>query len=93
MQGAMDRTHCRHQFVVRTPMREELKAHLEKANILCGILYPVPRGPSAYSFFLSALSISFAFGAKRNICSRTRHGYCEQSAHVLTNFWVAHFLI
>lgn len=36
------RTHCWHQFVVRTPKREELRAHLEKQGILCGVLYPVP---------------------------------------------------
>lgn len=39
---AEGRVHCWHQFVVRTPRREELKAHLEKKNILCGVLYPVP---------------------------------------------------
>lgn len=39
---AEGRTHCWHQFVVRTPRREELKAHLEKRHILCGVLYPVP---------------------------------------------------
>lgn len=36
------RTHTWHQFVVRTPRRDELKAYLEKKDILCGILYPVP---------------------------------------------------
>ena len=36
------RTHTWHQFVVRTPRRDELKAHLEKKDILCGVLYPVP---------------------------------------------------
>jgi aminotransferase EvaB len=36
------RTHCWHQFVVRTPRREELRMHLEKSHILCGVLYPVP---------------------------------------------------
>ena len=35
-------THTWHQFVVRTPRREELKAQLESKNIFCGILYPVP---------------------------------------------------
>jgi dTDP-4-amino-4,6-dideoxygalactose transaminase len=36
------RSHTWHQFVVRTPQRDELKLHLEKKDILCGILYPVP---------------------------------------------------
>ena len=35
-------THTWHQFVVRTPRREELKVQLESKNIFCGILYPVP---------------------------------------------------
>jgi dTDP-4-amino-4,6-dideoxygalactose transaminase len=39
---AEGRTHCWHQFVVRTPRREELRIHLEKRHILCGVLYPVP---------------------------------------------------
>lgn len=39
---AEGRTHCWHQFVVRTPKRDELRAHLEKQGILCGVLYPVP---------------------------------------------------
>ena len=39
---AAGRTHCWHQFVVRTTRREELKAHLDKKGIRCGILYPVP---------------------------------------------------
>lgn len=39
---AEGRTHCWHQFVVRTERRDELKAQLEKRNIVCGILYPMP---------------------------------------------------
>src|SRR6185436_11846053 len=31
-----------HQFVVRHPAREELRAHLERAGIAAGVLYPVP---------------------------------------------------
>ena len=31
-----------HQFVVRTPRRDELKARLEHQGVLCGVLYPVP---------------------------------------------------
>lgn len=52
---AEGRTHCWHQFVVRTPRRDELKTHLEKANILCGILYPVPihRQPAYHDATLS----------------------------------------
>lgn len=40
--AAEGRTHCWHQFVVRTPRREELRVHLEKRGVLCGVLYPVP---------------------------------------------------
>ncbi|MDI1319407.1 MAG: DegT/DnrJ/EryC1/StrS family aminotransferase [bacterium] len=36
------RTHTWHQFVVRTPKRDELRAHLEKKDIFCGVLYPMP---------------------------------------------------
>jgi dTDP-4-amino-4,6-dideoxygalactose transaminase len=39
---AAGRTHVWHQFVVRTPVRDALKAHLEQQGIVCGILYPVP---------------------------------------------------
>ncbi|HEY4247878.1 MAG TPA: DegT/DnrJ/EryC1/StrS family aminotransferase [Lacunisphaera sp.] len=39
---AEGRTHCWHQFVVRTERRDELKAQLEKRNIVCGVLYPMP---------------------------------------------------
>ncbi len=31
-----------HQFVVRTPGRDALRAHLEAQGIHCGVLYPVP---------------------------------------------------
>jgi len=52
---AEGRTHCWHQFVVRTNRRDELKAHLEKRGILCGILYPVPvhRQPAYHDAALS----------------------------------------
>ena len=52
---AEGRTHCWHQFVVRTPRRDELKAHLEKLGIHCGILYPVPihRQPAYHDATLS----------------------------------------
>jgi len=36
------RVSCWHQFVVRTPRRDDLKAQLEKKHILCGVLYPTP---------------------------------------------------
>lgn len=39
---APGRVHCWHQFVVRSPRREELRAHMEKKHVLCGVLYPVP---------------------------------------------------
>lgn len=50
-----DCTHCWHQFVVRTPRREELRQHLEKREILCGVLYPVPihRQPAYHDATLS----------------------------------------
>ena len=52
---AEGRTHCWHQFVVRTPKRDELKAHLETKGIVCGILYPVPvhRQPAYHDAALS----------------------------------------
>jgi aminotransferase EvaB len=52
---ARGRLSCWHQFVVRTPRREELKAHLEKRHILCGVLYPVPvhRQPAYHNAALS----------------------------------------
>ena len=52
---AEGRTHCWHQFVVRTPRRDELRAHLEKRGILCGVLYPVPvhRQPAYHDAALS----------------------------------------
>ena len=52
---APDRGHCWHQFVVRTPRREELRAHLDKKDILCGVLYPVPihRQPAYHDAALS----------------------------------------
>lgn len=36
------RTHVWHQFVVRTPRREALRAALEAQGVFCGVLYPVP---------------------------------------------------
>lgn len=39
---AEGRTHTWHQFVVRTPRRDELQAHLAKEDIICGVLYPMP---------------------------------------------------
>ncbi len=52
---AEGRTHCWHQFVVRTNRRDELKTFLEKRNILCGVLYPVPvhRQPAYHDAALS----------------------------------------
>ncbi|MBI3884780.1 MAG: DegT/DnrJ/EryC1/StrS family aminotransferase [Opitutae bacterium] len=39
---AAGRTHTWHQFVVRTPRRDELRAHLEQQGVFAGVLYPVP---------------------------------------------------
>lgn len=52
---AEGRTHCWHQFVVRTPRRDDLRAHLEKRGILCGVLYPEPihRQPAYHDATLS----------------------------------------
>ncbi len=52
---AEGRTHCWHQFVVRTLRRDELRAHLEKKDIWCGVLYPVPihRQPAYHDASLS----------------------------------------
>jgi dTDP-4-amino-4,6-dideoxygalactose transaminase len=49
------RTHTWHQFVVRTPRRDELQAHLAKQDIICGVLYPVPvhRQPAYHHATLS----------------------------------------
>ena len=50
-----DRTHTWHQFVVRTPKRDALQAHLGKHDILCGVLYPMPihRQPAYHDATLS----------------------------------------
>lgn len=52
---AEGRTHVWHQFVVRTPRRDELQAHLAKKDIVCGVLYPVPihRQPAYHDASLS----------------------------------------
>ncbi|MBI2498379.1 MAG: DegT/DnrJ/EryC1/StrS family aminotransferase [Opitutae bacterium] len=52
---AEGRTHTWHQFVVRTPKRDELQAHLAKKDIVCGVLYPVPihRQPAYHDATLS----------------------------------------
>jgi len=39
---ARGRTHVWHQFVVRAPGRDELRAHLERQGILTSVHYPVP---------------------------------------------------
>ena len=39
---APGRTHVWHQYVVRHPRRDELKARLEAQGVMCGILYPTP---------------------------------------------------
>ena len=35
-------THVFHQFTVRSPKREALRAYLHERGIACGVLYPVP---------------------------------------------------
>lgn len=69
---AEGRTHCWHQFVVRTNRREELKAYLEKRNILCGVLYPVPvhRQPAYHD---AALSLPYTEEACAQVLSLPLH--------------------
>jgi dTDP-4-amino-4,6-dideoxygalactose transaminase len=52
---AEGRTHTWHQFVVRTPKRDELQSHLAKKDIVCGVLYPMPihRQPAYHDATLS----------------------------------------
>ena len=52
---AEGRTHGWHQFVVRTPKRDELQAHLAKKDIICGVLYPmaIHRQPAYHDASLS----------------------------------------
>ncbi len=52
---AEGRTHTWHQFVVRTPRRDDLQAFLAKKDILCGVLYPTPihRQPAYHDATLS----------------------------------------
>jgi aminotransferase EvaB len=52
---AAGRTHTWHQFVVRSPKRDALQAHLAKQDILCGVLYPMPihRQPAYHDASLS----------------------------------------
>lgn len=52
---AEGRTHTWHQFVVRTPKRDELQAQLAKKDIICGVLYPMPihRQPAYHDASLS----------------------------------------
>ena len=37
-----DRAHVWHQYAVRSPQRDALRAALEKDGVHCGVLYPVP---------------------------------------------------
>lgn len=39
---AAGRRHVWHQYVVRHPKRDELRAKLEAQGVICGVLYPVP---------------------------------------------------
>ena len=34
-------THIYHQYIIRTPRRDELAAHLKNKEIACGIYYPL----------------------------------------------------
>jgi dTDP-4-amino-4,6-dideoxygalactose transaminase len=70
---APGRTHVWHQFVVRTPRRDELKARLEQQGVLCGILYPVPvhRQPA---FHLAELSLPETERACAEVLCLPLHG-------------------
>ncbi len=48
-------THTWHQFVIRTPRRDELQVHMAKKDIVCGVLYPMPihRQPAYHDASLS----------------------------------------
>lgn len=39
---APGRTHVWHQYVVRHPQRDPVKARLEAQGVICGVLYPMP---------------------------------------------------
>lgn len=61
-----------HQFVVRTPQRDSLRDALQRRNILCGVLYPVPvyRQPA---FADSALSLPETERACAEVLSLPAH--------------------
>jgi aminotransferase EvaB len=65
------RTHTWHQFVVRTPRRDDLKAHLERKAILSGVLYPVPIHQQAA--YAQALSLPITERACHEVLSLPLH--------------------
>lgn len=66
------RVHTWHQFAVRTPARDVLKAHLESQGIHCGVLYPVPvHQQPAYR---QAISLPETERACREVLSLPLHG-------------------
>lgn len=68
---APERKHTWHQFVIRTPRRDALKAALEKADIHCGVLYPVPvyRQPA----YAQSISLPRTDGACAEVLSLPLH--------------------
>lgn len=80
---AEGRIHTWHQFVVRTPRRDELKEHLAKFGIMGGVLYPVPvhRQPA----YAQAVSLPHTERACAEVFSLPLHPglTTEGAAHVV----------
>ena len=73
--GDPTRTHVYHQYVVRTPRRDALRAHLAAREIETGIHYPVPihRQPAWLRAFGETPSLPRAEQAAREMLSLPMH--------------------
>lgn len=69
------RTHVYHQYVLRTPRREPLRAWLDARDVETGIHYPVPihRQPAWRSVFGDAPALPHAEQAAREVLSLPVH--------------------